>query len=397
MISTSYTRPKIQNIKNKFNKINQTENKILNSVNAVKNIVKNNNNKKKIKKPQQNYRPPRQLGLADTNPYFQALVSPERVFGCKVPRQFGLSTITCHRHITLPFVCSTPTVGTNGKFFLFFQPYSLFDAANNLTTFGITNEAGYDGATNLFACNGQAISYTCPAGSVFQYRLVSCSLQIIPQVPALTANGKMGGAVIPFNTIAAVAPAAQLDTGNPIMVFSNIENYDYYAEADLCQFEALRMAYYPADVHDYETYNINSGDGVAGSNQETTFVAYGTGIPPGTAFNAEIYLNFELTPAPGSILTGMTSMNTDMTDPSIETMNFKRQPALICHSFRTAQPNHRLVNEPTAQVTQDNIVNNNAFYQKPRRDGLDPNQINSNGGMRLKTIRIGNDGINYAN
>jgi hypothetical protein len=278
--------------------------------------------------------------------YYNALINPERALAPKVPGQFLTATCTLKRHITV-----SVTANAGGKICVLWQPFNLFDDANALSGLGVQNNVSYDGATNFTGgLLAQTVKFGVPASNVLDYRLVSASIVLQPQVSINTAQGKFGGASIPF-AAANAAVGSQVTASTAVQTFSNIENYSFYAEADVCQFESLRCIYTPLDVHDLELYPINSG-ALPNTNEEATFIGFGTGLPASCPINIELYYNFEVTPASGSILVGSDSMNADFESAQTTVGLVKLNPSLIC--MPTKSGTHNKVIQPI-QVADTNV------------------------------------------
>jgi len=240
-----------------------------------------------------------------------------------VPRQFGNNTIMISRHITVPF-----TVNAGGLAFGFCMPYLMVDSSTNLTTLGIQNNVAYDGATTFTGgAIGVATKYSITPNTVQTYRLVSSSMQIYSESSVLNQSGKIGGAVVPFSqfSIVAAGSAVIAATTTAVQTIANIENYDYYGEAQIGQLQGLRLCYYPQDVHDLELFNIDIEPIVANLYSETCFVFYITGAAASSTFNLELYLNYEVTPQPGSTISGMTTQNCSLDDPTLSIIKMKEE------------------------------------------------------------------------
>jgi hypothetical protein len=132
---------------------------------------------------------------------------------------------------------------------------------------------------------------------------------------------------------------------NPLETIAVIENFDYYSEADLCQQESWRGVYFPADLHDYELYPVDISTTDLANSQETTFAVYITGTtvngaPASVPFNLELYLNYEVSAAPGSILQGMGSVSYDRTYPEDVIYELKVRPELVTQAYRDTEQIH---------------------------------------------------------
>jgi len=263
--------------------------------------------------------------------YLYSLANPELSKGCRVPRQFGISTVPMWRHTTVQVAANA-----TGYAMFLYNPFSLLDntVAETSTTFGLQNNSAYDGSTT-FTGNpiGIEMNYTITVATIQSYRLVSASMLIYPEISVLNMAGKIGGAVVPY-AISEGTVGSAITSNTQIQTISNIETYDYYAEAQLSLLQALRLVWYPNDIHDFELYGVNVADqSSGGSTTDTIFLGYLSGVPASSKFNCEIYANYEVTPAPGSTLTGMTTPSTDLDDPGYEALLLKMHPEIIASAI----------------------------------------------------------------
>jgi hypothetical protein len=257
------------------------------------------------------------------SPYLYSLAFPEDTIGARVPHQYSVDTIYMHRHVTLSL-----TVNASGKACFFWQPFQLWTGTgNSLSSFFYQNNAAYNGTTTFTGdLIPQIINWTLPTANISSYRLVSASMQVLPQIAPLSAAGKIGAAVTAYPEYFTSSNI----TDTSIQTFTNIENFSYYSEADVCALQGLRLVWYPQDNHDYELYNVAANTSITGGTQsETTFVGYFTQLPANATINFELYSNFEVTPFPGSVLTGMAKPNFDTSDPMFPLIKLKKNPTLI--------------------------------------------------------------------
>jgi len=141
-------------------------------------------------------------------------------------------------------------------------------------------------------------------------------MHLIPQIPLTTANGKIGCGLQDL-TILEVAVGSADATNNFATVFSNVDNFKPFAEADICVPEAVRLVWRPIDNLDFGMYDINTQEDSDSRNRETALVAYATGVPASAKFNIELYWNFEYIPTTGSINVGSGALCDDQRDPAV--------------------------------------------------------------------------------
>jgi hypothetical protein len=261
------------------------------------------------------------------NAYTDTLLQPQFYKGVGVPGQLGAATIALHRHITVPV-----TTNAGGFIAVSFQPYSLHDINDVKSTLGLCNGALYDGATNI-SFIAQAYNMSLGGAQLDGFRLVSAEMQVHPQISLLNMNGTLYGAVTHYDNVLPVAPGSTLNYPNNNAIAANIENYEYNDVANVSQQVGLRMIYTPADLHDFQFYTSDF-DEIAGTERECTFIVVGAGFPATSKFNLEIYLNFELLPAVGSILQGMEKVFRDAHAPTQSVLKIMASPQLVIHPFR---------------------------------------------------------------
>jgi hypothetical protein len=267
----------------------------------------------------------------------ESLFNPEYSINAKVPHQLSKETVSLSRHITVPI-----TVNTLGNAAILFSPFFLRDDSNVQSMLFVNNVPTYDGVSTFGT--GHTVIATpmqIPAGNVSAYRLVSCSMHIVPQMSLTTSTGKIGGCVtdllISQNTV-----GASTNLYNNAATIAFLETLRPYAEADVCIPESLRLNWFPYDITDLALYDINfNQQGSVTPERENVFAAYITGAPSLGKFNLEIFWNFEVTPTPGSIISGMGSYCTEEVDPVIQLKKFKASPQSIAHAYVSTNHMHQ--------------------------------------------------------
>jgi hypothetical protein len=97
--------------------------------------------------------------------------------------------------------------------------------------------------------------------------------------------------------------------------------------------QQARVIWLPYDQLDLALYDNNEDQGNGASVKENALVAYATQCPASAAFNLEIFLNFEVTPLAGSIISGMGAYCDETTDPTDVALYVRSRPDLICSSY----------------------------------------------------------------
>jgi hypothetical protein len=332
-----------------------------------KNKQKNNNIKKQTKPINQKISLKRVVKSANkqylanhesSSTYRDCLLYPEIAFNGKVPRQLGKPTVSVSRHITVPTVA-----GTLGNLSVVYFPTILLDNTQALTTSAlfINNNATYDGAT-VFGVGHTPVpfSYQIPVGNVDAYRLVGASMHLIPQQAINTSTGKVGISLIDSSLNPGLTVVGSVTNAfNNLATFTAVENSRPYAEADLCAMQQARVIWLPYDNLDLALYNLNNFENVS-NERENTLVAFATGCPAGAKFNIEIYLMYELTPIPGSILMGMGSYCDEKIDPTEIGISIRDKPELICQSYFSQ---HNQLSTAITPSTQLAMVDSQNKYQ----------------------------------
>jgi hypothetical protein len=231
--------------------------------------------------------------------YGRALLLPESARNAKIPSLFPQETASIHKHWTIPVTCTAgglmagmydPTLLSDTTS-LYSQLY--IDTSSTLT---LTSADTVGGAINI------AMSSGLPINVYSQFRLVSCSITLVPQMSITNAQGTIGGGI--YLSATGITPNAVGTTihyaGDNLSVSSNIDNLPYSTYANVTALESLRMIYFPADplFEGYCTVNASKSSTYQGSS--FIFAWYITGAPTSAKFNVEIYANYEAFPYIGT-------------------------------------------------------------------------------------------------
>jgi hypothetical protein len=287
--------------------------------------------------------------MLQTN-YMDAILSPEYAQSAKVPRQLGKETVALSRHITVPI-----TVNILGNAAILFSPFYLKDDGVSASSLLLNNAATYDGVSTFGVGHTYiATPLLVPAVNVTDYRLVSASLHVVPQMSLTTSNGKIGGCICDSPFTEGVVGTTTTSYQN-FATISYLESLRPYAEADVCIPESLRLVWYPYDNNDLCMYDINSKE--AATYRENVLAAYITGAPASAKFNLELFWNFEVTPYPGSILSGMGSYAVENVEPNDVLRVVKSTPSDLAHAYVSTQHNHQSTSRSFALSTGNPPIN----------------------------------------
>jgi len=234
--------------------------------------------------------------------YTRAIVIPEAARNSKIPSIFPQPTYSIHKHITIPISTSV-----NGKAVIAWNPYYLHDTSASYSTFYVNNSSNLN-LTSIEAITGYkavGINYGIPANIVSSYRLVSASIQIVPQMSVTNAQGTIAGGICTYigqDTRGNLDNTTSYLFAGDLTVASNVDNLLYFHKASVTELQSLRHIYFPLDPS-YETYvPINYTHGVLGETSTTSsgsdfyFAYYITGTQASASFNVELYINFECLP-----------------------------------------------------------------------------------------------------
>jgi hypothetical protein len=289
-----------------------------NKVNKNKQKKSKNNNNKVAKHPNP-YKHPRTIQdlaalLAEGVGYKDLLLHPEHVHNGRIPSEFGKATCTLHRHMTTTF-----TSNAAGFAAIAYQPQYLKSNDLTNTTILFNNSAAYNAAGDYGNdCVGVPINYQLPTGNAIAYRLVSCSVHVIPQSSLLNAAGKITFAVTTPADNSSTDGFSQTGTGyrqiNDLTLLSNLNNVKRSAVADICQQQAARAIYLPYDIDSFEFTKV--GLEMCGGGQPRNWFSFIITGAPSHTFTLEIYSNYEIIPAAASVLAGTEEVNKSNEMPS---------------------------------------------------------------------------------
>jgi hypothetical protein len=322
-------------------KIDRKQNKKIKALtNKVKKISLNKQNKanpRQILKLRKALGPNRRAIRNSVSMYEASVMQPELMLKAQIPKQFGQSTIPISRHVTIPI-----TTNASGNFWLAWQPYAL-GAVNDTTgsSLYLLNENAYTGSGSDTLLTGYVpknyyAQMAITAGALQSFSLVSASLIIQPQVSMLNLTGKLGAGTTLFTPTAGSATAT---TTFPVSYtgFGAVEQLDHYKEAYLVNGQSLRIIYTVADLHDLEKYAVGSY-AFSQNEQDTTFMAYGTGLPASSKLNLELYMNFDCIPVVGTLLTGLAKPCTSIQDPFLVHSKIATMPNTIVRAIAGNNP-----------------------------------------------------------
>jgi hypothetical protein len=236
--------------------------------------------------------------------YARALVCPEHAENAKIPSIFPLPTVSCRKKLTIPFTASVagvPALSTNsGKFCLAWNPFYVNDTSTAFTELFINNSGllNLNTVENVTGFTATPLNFGVSPGIFNEYRLVSASMSIVPQVAMTSGQGLIcGGAYVTPQQANAVANNTQTFIMPEITISSNIDNAMYFSRANVTSLQGLRMVYFPVDPT-YESFVPfgNTHGSAGGTHTDFFFVAYGTGLPSGANLTLELTVNYEAIP-----------------------------------------------------------------------------------------------------
>jgi len=238
-------------------------------------------------------------------PYLETLLYPEQAFQAKIP---GLAdpTVSIHRKVT--YNLTTNALGAAG---ICLQPMYMCDNSTATSTFFVNTNSTFDGVTTVGSAQALAITpgLAITAGAIKQWRLVSCSMHILPQASVLNQAGTIHGALAKVSQNSLTATGVAMANDGTMVLMPNYQNTPYYNCASVSAMEGLRLVWVPNDECYLEFLNINNNVNNAenGVNCPNSFVATIVGAVS-AAFRVDVYWNYEVIPTTGSILQGMESV-----------------------------------------------------------------------------------------
>jgi hypothetical protein len=236
--------------------------------------------------------------------YLAGLLIPETATQLKIPGMAD-TTISLHRKITLN--TTTSALGAVG---IFWQPSYLSDNSNNQNTFFINNNATYDGTSTNGATNPGSVrvNFNITAGAVATYRVVSASMHIIPQASVLNQAGTIHATLTKTKTETPVTTGSGMNAANDVTctLIPNYQNTPYYGAASISNMEGARIIWVPNDSCYTDFADINST--LVNADDQNSLIATVVGAGAAAPIRIDLYVNFEVTPAVGSILQGMETI-----------------------------------------------------------------------------------------
>jgi hypothetical protein len=254
-----------------------------------------------------------ELGSKSDPGYFASLNDPCGVINAKVPGQ-TTATVSLKRVLNLSLTTSTGT----GGLFIYIQPASITDNISNGFTVGTVNSANYDPFTGALQTLAVVTPMNLQAGVVQAYRLVSASAVLSPVSSFNTASGLMHGCLYSMDGLyqSLTAGGGAIGLCPPL---SSIQSNPYYQNCQALLGNNLEVTWQPNDIKLLQMKAINTnyqtGETTFTENVMLFYVTGGinAGIP--LTFNLTLTLNLEVTPAIGSVLTGIESISAHNENP----------------------------------------------------------------------------------
>lgn len=208
---------------------------------------------------------------------------------------------------------STFTITTNalGAHSLLWFPELLSDNTAQATTLFLNNAGAYDGSTVPANYVAQYFSQNVTQNSVSDYRLVSAAIRISPQSSVLNQQGSMYASVHPLLVNPPSVTGGAYGGSNLISLIPNIEQNPQYQTCSVSAMQGLRAVWAPNDVCQLEFNNINTNiaTGSANTDSSYTIICIIAGASTNQNFKVDLYTNYEVHSAFGSILCGMERMS----------------------------------------------------------------------------------------
>jgi len=244
------------------------------------------------------------LDQVETN-YKSALLVPEFANNAKIPG-YADPVVSVHRKITFKDVSNT-----SGNYVAVFSP-TLSDNSNSIIGLFTSNNVLYTDVTvptTLVVKNTFINPFSMPAGTALAYRMVSCGVVARALLPALTSSGD-----IHMGLVSAISPTfngAGTASMNAFTALPTIQQEagGKYIQAHVESRECVRGIWMPKDNSELEFTDINNT--ISTGLLTNMIVVIFTGLPATAAplvqvpIEFEFFYNFEVTPAPGSVLAGM--------------------------------------------------------------------------------------------
>jgi hypothetical protein len=311
--------------------------------------------KKQIKKKTTKLRkritmkPKTQTTVYKASNYRAAILRPETAFGARVPFSWNTKTVTLHRHISQVF-----TTNAVGAASVIYDPYFLAENGTALrSTLWINNDVLFTGNNTLGNSVAINLDYSLPVSNVQGYRLVSACCHLLPQSSLLTASGKITAALVKSAGLTPAAVGALLNFSNLSVPLLNQESY--MVTADICQQQAARVIWLPLDGDFFEILNVNNALSADGVNHPANLFSFIITGAPTQQFTLEIYLNYEVTSTPGSILVGTEETSDSIEQPQVILIPLAKTPELVCQAFAS---HSELENVSTNGISKLSIAKN---------------------------------------
>lgn len=233
-------------------------------------------------------------------PYQATLLDPFNKFNETVPNDWVQDTITFRRQITF-------TINTNssGNLSTYWNP--AFLSQNNVnTTFFYNNDNSNTlvTATANTSTAGQT-NYQVPSGNVAAMRVVSAGLRCTSQATFNNRSGTIYAAMMPGVNSTVTNNGATGLAVYPLSFIPAIEQHSTYKMADAGSMEAMQVVWLPYDKDNSEMippeYTIST---ITSTHAENLIIVLVGGTVAATPMKFELVINYELTPASGSVLNG---------------------------------------------------------------------------------------------
>jgi hypothetical protein len=298
------------------------------------------------------------------NNYLHSLLFPEYAFQARVPGRADLC-VPLHRKLT--YTLTTNILG-NASIILF--PAMLSDSTAAQSTTYVYNAPTYDAQAVPGVGGNIFIDQQITPYAVRQYRLVSASMQVTPQASVLNQAGTIYAAML---KLPLQAPASGGVANVPLGSFPFIplmQSLTYTGEASVSAQEGARITWVPNDecLLEFTAINTNIQPTNLGeySNAMMAVIA-GCGTSP-VNFRIDIFQNFEVVPAPGSILIGMESIAQE----NIEAKTVWRT-VLTDHDHDIVRCSKSISSvsikiDPTSKLPADTIKNSYGVRTDPNSD-----------------------------
>jgi len=302
------------------NKEIKLENKVNNIQRKMKGIRINNNRTRK----------PYKANKVSKSSYHQALLYPELSQPTRVPGILSEPTVLFKRTVVVPL-----KTNGNGQLGFIFLPQALYD--NTLTSNGnsVFQVSGMNNGSVTSTYTNSSTStyctlpftYSITPDTVTSFRLVACSLKIVPTSNLLNNSGSIGISVVP----AVLTTYTALQTTNPWPLGGSGANLTnivavnsacYHSIASINASEQARAIWLPNALCDFENIPMNGTTYSNNASETTTVIAgYITGttvanVAGSTTFNAEINLIYELVPFAGGSFMDMERACGDTQPPT---------------------------------------------------------------------------------